>query len=294
MLYLSVVIPTKDREQDLVGCIESIIGQTVLPNEIIIIDDGNISELQKQHIQSLLYNLNIRFKYFKKNVPGLAESKNFGTKKASSDIVLFLDDDVILEKDYIALLKKEWEKYKDDPNLGGIGGIIENLRPIFFFEKIFNKIFLLSSPISWDITDIGFQVWDPSIKKSGKVFYLSGGVSSFRKDLIEKIPFRPLSPGRTALEDVDFFMKAKKAGYYFLIIPEAKVFHKESSVSKDTDFIIGEKEGFNRCVIYRDNVQKNFKNRMKFIWSSIGWILRQFLVGHFSKGFGMIKGVFKK
>jgi hypothetical protein len=28
------------------------------------------------------------------------------------------------------------------------------------------------------------------------------------------------------------------------------------------------------------------------LWANIGWILRQFLVGHFSKGMGMIKGLF--
>lgn len=293
-MKLSVIIPTYNREKDLIGCIQSITKQTALPDEIIIVDDGNISDVNKKPILSLLNNSGIKFQYFKKNIPGLAESKNLGAQKALSEIVLFLDDDVILRKNYITLLKKEWEKNKDNPKLAGVGGIIENLRQISSLEKIFNEIFFLSSSMSWDITDVGFQVWDSSVKETEKVFYLSGGISSFRKDLIKKIPFRALSSGRTALEDVDFFMRAKKEGYHFLIVAEARVFHKESPISRDTNFIIGEKEGFNRCIIFKDNVPKNFKNRIKFIWSSIGWILRQFLVGHFSKGLGMIKGIFTK
>lgn len=292
-MNFSIVIPTKNRERDLLECIKSILKQTALPNEVIVVDDGNISNSVEDSIQSLLSSSNIRFRYFKKDIPGSAESRNLGAQKASGEIILLLDDDVILRENYITLLKKEWEKNKEDLKLGGIGGIIENLRKISFPEKIFNKIFLLSSSLNWDITEVGFQVWDPSIKNTQKVFYLSGGISSFRKDLITKIPFRALSSGRTALEDVDFFMRAKKAGYYFLIVPEAKLFHKESAVSKDTNFVIGEKETFNRRIIYKDNISKNLKNRMEFIWSNIGWILRQFITGHFSKGFGMIKGLLR-
>lgn len=289
---ISVVIPTKDREKDLVECVQSITKQITLPEEVIIIDDGDISDIEKNSIESLLRNSSIEFQYFKKDIPGLAESRNLGAQKASNNIVLYLDDDVILRENYITLLKKEWEKNKHDLNLGGVGGIIENFRKISFLEKIFNKIFLLNSTISWDITDIGFQVWNPAIKKTEKVFYLSGGISSFRKDLIQKIPFRALSSGRTALEDVDFFIRAKKHGYYFIIVPEAKLFHKESSVSRESNFVTGKKEGFNRCIIFKDNVQKNLKNYLKFFWSSIGWTLRQFLAGNFSKGLGMIKGYF--
>jgi len=33
---------------------------------------------------------------------------------------------------------------------------------------------------------------------------------------------------------------------------------------------------------------------MNKTWQNIGWILRQFLAGHFSKGLGMIKGILKR
>jgi len=294
MISLSIIVTTKDREKDLIECVRSIAKQIVLPDEVIVVDDGNISGAVKDSIQSLLHNSDIKFRYFQKDVPGLAESRNLGAQKALGEIVLYLDDDVILSENYITLLKKKWERNKEDLKLGGIGGIIENLRSISFLEKIYNRIFLLSSFISWDITNVGFQVWDPSIKNTQKVFYLSGGISSFRKKLIEKIPFRPLSPGRTALEDVDFFMRAKNKGYYFIIQPKAKVFHKQSSVNKENDFLIGTKEGYNRKVIFKDNCEKNLKNYLWFYWANIGWILRQFLTGHFSKGFGMVKGLFAK
>ena len=42
MLKTSVIIPTYNRESDLKNCIRSIIGQTVKPSELIIVDDGNL------------------------------------------------------------------------------------------------------------------------------------------------------------------------------------------------------------------------------------------------------------
>ena len=293
-MNISIVIPTFNRPQSLFKCIKSIVVQSNLPKEVVVINDGHISDDLRNKIQTLLHNNNISFQYFKKNKPSSSESRNIGARQSSNEIVLFLDDDIVLEKNYIELLKLEWEKNKDDLSLGGIGGVINNLRLISFFEKIFNKIFYLSSSISWDVTSVGFQVWDPSIKKIEKVFYLSGGISSFRKSVIEKIPFRSLSLGRVALEDVDFFVRAKKQGYHFIIVPEARVFHEHSQTSKDNNYVIGEKESYGRRAIYRSSIEKSFINQMIFIWSSIGWILKQFLGGNFLKGLGMINGLFKK
>ena len=64
--------------------------------------------------------------------------------------------------------------------------------------------------------------------------------------------------------------------------------------SRDNAFTAGEKESYNRRIIYKENVKKTFFKRIKFVWSNIGWILRQFLGGRFLKGLGMIRGLFKK
>ncbi len=177
--------------------------------------------------------------------------------------------------------------------MGGIGGVIKNIRKITFTEKLFHRIFLLSSSVKWDVTDVGFQVWTTEVRKEEKVFYLPGGVTSFKKDLIARIPFRQLSPGRTPADDVEFFLKTKKQGYYFILEPRARLFHKQTAAARENNFARGEKEGHNQFIIFDDNVEKSFWNYSKFCWSSIGWVLRQFLAGNFLKATGMINGYFK-
>ena len=42
---ISIVIPTKNRFQDLIKCIESIEVQTLLPDEIVIVDSSDTAKL---------------------------------------------------------------------------------------------------------------------------------------------------------------------------------------------------------------------------------------------------------
>ena len=287
---ISVVIPTKDRPDDLAECIDSVLGQELLPKEIIVVDDGLLSAEYIDQARKKVSLLNVGFNYSKENKLGLSVSRNLGAARAASDIVLFLDDDVILCKNYLSELSKVWREYSTDSKLAGVGGLISNLRRQSTPERIFHKLFFLSSDAAWDITDVGFQVWDGGVKTLQKAYYLPGGITSFRKPVLEKIKFEQFSPGRTPGDDVDFFLRAKKAGYYFFINPEAKVYHKEAPVARESMLERGIKEGYNQYQIFRVNADKTFKNILIFAISSIGWVLRQFLAFNFAKACGMVLG----
>jgi GT2 family glycosyltransferase len=144
-------------------------------------------------------------------------------------------------------------------------------------------------------TRLAFQVWDDKIEKEENGFYSHGGVCSYKKELVKELDgFSVFGGGRTALEDVDFCLRAKNKGYCFIVNPEAKVIHNHQSNKQESKFLMGHKEGYNRKIIFKNNCEKGIINNIKFSWANIGWILRQFLVGNFSKGFGMIKGLIIK
>ena len=42
---ISIIIPTYNRPNDLNKCLQSVLEQTVIPNEIVIVDDGRLEEL---------------------------------------------------------------------------------------------------------------------------------------------------------------------------------------------------------------------------------------------------------
>ncbi len=290
----SVAIPTYKREELLEETLNSILEQKNLPKEVIIVDDANLTDEFVAQNQKAFEKAGILFIYYRKNhqkeQKSLSESKNIALKLARTEIVFVIDDDVVLLPNSLNRIIQVWENHSTDTTLLGVGTVAVNGRKKTKFENIYNKFFGLNSKNLWDVNEVGFQVWDNSIEKQTTGFYMSGYTTSFKKRHALKLLFAPLSPGRTALEDVDMCLRAKKRGYYFIIEPSAKVIHKQSRISRDGAFEIGSKEGYNRKLIFQNNCQKGGRHLIWFWWASIGWILRQFLVGHFFKAFGMIKG----
>ncbi|MDO9399724.1 MAG: glycosyltransferase [bacterium] len=293
-MNFSVVIPTYNRPDDLNRCLDSILGQLVKPVEIIIVDDGNLPDIVINNLKIKIEDKKINFIYYKKNHKyerrGSSESRNKALELSRNNVVFILDDDVILEEyDFFEKIIKIWSQ-NTDKNLIGIGGKIKNERKINKLENIYNHIFGLIGKCKWDVNNVGFQVWDQSIKNVIKSYYVHGGVCSYNKKLTQKIGFTTFNEGRTALEDVDFCLRAKNQGYFFLLEPNARVIHNQSLVAREKEFVSGFKEEINRRIIFKNNCKKNIKNYLWFVWANIGWILRQFLAGHFIKGVGMIKG----
>lgn len=94
---LSVIVPMYNTEKWIERCVESIIGQSFLDFEVIIIDDGSIDN-----------SLSIVREYCKKDQrircistknQGSAKAKNIGLKYVSGDIVTFVDADDFVESD---------------------------------------------------------------------------------------------------------------------------------------------------------------------------------------------------
>ena len=89
-IRVSVIIPAYNREETINSCINSIITQTHLPEEIIIIDDGSsdntINEIKK--INSPL----IKVISTEKN-NGAQHARNIGIRNAKSEWIAFLDSD---------------------------------------------------------------------------------------------------------------------------------------------------------------------------------------------------------
>lgn len=294
-MNFSVAIPTYNREEDLNNCLNSILNQTLLPYEILIIDDGDLSKDFINIENNKFLAKNIDFIYYKKNHKierrGSSESRNKIIELVNNNIFFILDDDLILDNNFLEKIINVWRRNKNE-KLIGVGGLIRNNRKKNRIEKIYNFIFCLTSKYKWDVNEVAFQVWDEEVRQNTFGYYSHGGVCSYNRKLAKKLGFTVFGGGRTALEDVDFCLRAKNKGYNFIFNPNAKVVHNESLIGRETMFLIGLKEGKNRKIIFKNNSEKNIKNYIWFYWSNIGWILRQFLIGNFKKGFGMVKGFY--
>ncbi len=269
-LSFSVAIPTYKRPQMLRDTLVSILENKLKPKEVLVIDDDSLSDEFISEMSEHFASQKISFIYKNKVQSGLrrglSESKNLAAKLATGDVICFLDDDVVLEPEYFSELMKVWEQNFAHEKLFGIGGKVTNGRRITIFEKVFRKVFGLSSKYSWDVNDVGFQVWDTSVTNIEKAFYMEGCSSSYRRETLCNIPFAAFAGGRTALEDVEHCLRSKKSGYYFLYAPNARLVHHQAVIGRDRAFLSGIKEGRNRKNIFQEHVIHDVRHTLWFLW----------------------------
>ncbi len=123
MKTFTLIVCTYMRTEALSCLLQSVTEQTLYPSEILIIDGSTNNETQDFINKTTFKNL----KYFKVEDEnrGLTKQRNYGIARVSetSEIVCFLDDDVVLKPDYFENLIST---YNIKPEALGIGGYIVN------------------------------------------------------------------------------------------------------------------------------------------------------------------------
>jgi len=108
---ISVIILTKNSEETIAKCLESIFNQTIKPDEVIVID-GHSKDNTLKFVKQFSVKLFIE--------PGLGYgyARNYGVQKAKGDIIFFIDSDCYAEPNWI---EKALPHFKD-PNIVGVTG----------------------------------------------------------------------------------------------------------------------------------------------------------------------------
>jgi glycosyltransferase involved in cell wall biosynthesis len=90
-IFFSIIIPTYNRDVMLYNSVISVIKQTFIYFEVIIIDDG--SEDNTFGIAKELCEKDLRVRYYFQNNSERAVARNNGATKANGDFLIFLDSD---------------------------------------------------------------------------------------------------------------------------------------------------------------------------------------------------------
>lgn len=225
-MKISVIIPTKNRAKDLMNAVASIVAQARLPDELILVDQSDSNACMRE-IQDLVNGVLYLNHIYDPSVSGLIDAKRVGVSNSSGDIVCFLEDDVVLEPDYIGQMESAFDSH---PTMMGCCGVMTNLPElpsnyVMFFHLFHRGIFHDSR--------VGVH-GHLAARNAGLIpsQYLSGGTSAFRKSVFGQVPF-DLANGFFMLEDIDFSMRAVAVfGDRFYIHPGARLAHYMSPVNR--------------------------------------------------------------
>lgn len=295
----SVIIPTYNRSEELKKFIESLLQQTMLPDELIIVDDGNLTEIP---LKEECLNAGILTVYVKKDTPGLTASRNAGIKFAKGDIVFFFDDDIVLSPQYIEKILKV---YTDDKNgvIGGITGRDMNITPMKFknyLRRVLDIAFLISGLSEGKVLPSGFctdyGVTGKETLEKREVDFLPGCSLSFRKEVFNHFLFDTkwfLDYGMG--EDKDFSYRVSRK-YKLVYEPSAELRHNHCPLMRPNYEKTGRMYILFMHTFHTRYGDKGVVGKLLYYYALTGYILIKIVIAALAreqKLYQYIKGMFK-
>jgi len=202
----SIIIPTYNRALSLERCLRSLLSTERIKDDgqIIVVDDGSTDSTRAV---ALSFERQFRsFKYLYQTNEGPAAARNRGAGKASGEVLVFLDDDCTVPKDWGKRIQAQVK------TLLVLGGRSVNGRGDNPFSEIAS---LIANCILF------------SCEANGHTSFVFANNLAIRKDIFTEIcGFDEHIPGRRA-EDRDLSYRLQNAGYPMRFDNELIVYHND-------------------------------------------------------------------
>jgi GT2 family glycosyltransferase len=282
---LTVVIPTRNRPSDLLRAIQSVCVQTRVPSELLIIDQSLKNQFVE--ISTLIFSVSekIKLNYIHDpTVPGLVAAKEMAVSRAIGDVICFLEDDVVLESNYLEQVESSFNIF---PSMMGCCGVVTNPPQVVFF---YVQLFKLFHQGIFKDKRVGLALNKPEkmteLIESDK---LSGGISAWRREVFESVHFDTHN-GFHMFEDIDFSTRvARHYGGQLYINPHLRLAHYCSPINRDF-FGARQKRKLIECFVYYKKRRDWPYATISFTWVLVGMFLEAIFQSALSYSIDPIKG----
>ncbi len=217
--FLSLIIPTYQREAVLRATLRDVLRQEYLAYEIIVVDQTAAHE---PDTEAVLAELDAAGKliWLRVGWASLPRARNVGIRQAQGDIVVFIDDDVQLPPDFLAMHARHYQR----EDVGAIAGRVLDRQKLADSPDL--SIDLLppeaSDPaIAWYHLDLVHTV------KPQRVLSARGCNMSFRRSLFiqHHLWFDERFRGSAVREESDVCLRLRATGCIIWYDPEAWLVH---------------------------------------------------------------------
>ncbi|TAE60315.1 MAG: glycosyltransferase [Nostocales cyanobacterium] len=218
---ISVVIPTYRREKLLQDSIVDVLKQDYPHFEVLVVDQTQTHEPETQAFLDEMAASG-KIKLYKLDWASLPGARNYGVRRSSGEIIIFIDDDVQLKPGFLAAHAKN---YLENPEIGAVAG------------RVFDRMKLGDSGGELEIEYLPPEAMDPGIAwyhidlvhttKPQQVLTARGCNMSFRREVFTKygIKFDERFRGSAVREESDFCLRFRKTGYKIWYDPDADLVH---------------------------------------------------------------------
>jgi mycofactocin system glycosyltransferase len=203
--FVSVIIPVRNRSDDIEVCLQSLT-KIDYPHdklEIIVVDDASTDQTP-----DVICRFPVRLIRLKQHKQA-SYCRNLAAQKARGDLLAFIDSDCSADSTWLRELVPAFK----DAQLGALGGIVDS----YFNDNGLDRYEKVKSSLN-------VSCWFRRSQKNDPFFYLPACNLLVRHRL-----FLELGGFKEELvvgEDVDLCWRIRKRGYHFEYRPEGRVYHK--------------------------------------------------------------------
>lgn len=214
---ISIIIPNYNGKKYLEGCLDSIYNMQQLDFEVIIIDNAS----QDDDFEWISQYSDLQFKQLDKNY-GFSRAVNEGIRLAKGEYVLLLNNDTVIEKDFVQELVKTIKK---DKQIFAVSSKMIAYHNRELIDDAGDEYNLLG----WT-KKRGDGKSVQSFGAEKRVFSACAGAALYRKSIFDEIGYFDEN-FFAYMEDVDIGYRANIYGYKNVYCPDAKVYHIGSATS---------------------------------------------------------------
>lgn len=263
------VIATRNRPDDLVRTVESLVAQTVLPAELCIVDSSDETPARAR-IEELCAGAGLPLDYHHPAPRGLTVQRNAGVDRTTGDPVFFVDDDVALAPDCHERVLDEYERWGDE--LGGVRAApVRPARPALL-TRLYRRLFGIGGwwPEASGRVRAGFYVEGVS-ESAGvrKVEYFNGWFMSYRRAVFEHERFDEALSGYAYKEDIDFSYRVSRR-YTLVQTPHAKCDHLKSGAARMSSHQLQRMNLANQFYLHRKLMPQDGRHKAALWWALLG------------------------
>lgn len=223
---VTVVVATHDRPAQLGECLRSILDGFTVPTAVVVVDNAPSTE-ETAALVALLAAEEPRLQYVREDRPGLARAHNAALPWVRSPVVAFTDDDVLVDRRWLAQLTAP---FAEDPGVACVTGLIAPRELDTLAQQWVEGNVTYDKGLVRRVFDTkAYQPADPLFPLTAGVFG-SGANMAFRTtDLLRRGGFdESLGTGTAAMggDDLAAFYDVVTAGSRLVYEPSAIVLHQ--------------------------------------------------------------------
>jgi len=214
MTLVSIIIPTYNRYKQLLTCLDTLAQQTYPTDhvEVIVVDDGSTDGTEAIAEEAFPFTL----RYIRQPNQGSAAARNAGAQNAKGTLLIFLDDDMLVEPNYVRGLVEEHHRH---PHIIGMGTLRPYLPPN---PSPFTRIYAHLAASNDAGPDGAFVHFTECV---------TNNLSVEREDFLEIGMMQDVAgDGPTWWGDVDFGYRATRHGFRFRRSGKAICYHRDHGI----------------------------------------------------------------